>query len=86
YKEYATPVDRESAREQLTAKAAEAPPAAAPGGRPARPAPAPPTVADEIGKALASPTGKTITRELVRGLFGVLGVRAAGTSRRRSSW
>jgi hypothetical protein len=87
FKEYATPVDRESAREQLTAKAADAPPAvaAAAGGRGARPAPAPPTVADEIGKALGSPTGRTITRELVRGLFGVLGVRS-GTRQRRSSW
>jgi len=52
--EYATAIDRESAREQ-------------------------------IGKALDSPAGRTLQRELVRGLFGVLGIRS-GTRRRRSGW
>jgi hypothetical protein len=75
------------ARASSSPRGADAPPevAAAAGGRGSRPAPAPPTVADEIGKALGSPTGRTITRELVRGLFGVLGVRS-GTRQRRSSW
>ena len=45
----------------------------------------PTTVAEQIGKALGSPAGRTLQRELVRGLFGVLGIRAA-TRRRRSGW
>ena len=88
YAEYATPVDRESAREQLLARAGsqgrvEAAPAG--GGRSLRADSEPASVADQIGKALGSPAGRTISRELVRGLFGVLGIRA-GTRRRRSSW
>jgi DNA helicase HerA-like ATPase len=87
--EYATPVDRESAREQLEARAVGSPErgAAAPtaGGRRTGPEGAPPTMAEQIGKALGSSAGRTISRELVRGLFGVLGIRT-GTRRRRSSW
>ena len=87
--EYAMPVDRESAREQLEARAggdaesAAAAPSTA--GRRARADAEPRTVAEQIGKALGSPAARTISRELVRGLFGVLGIRA-GTRRRRSSW
>jgi len=93
--EYAKAVNRESARELLAARAQEegraAPPAApvprAPSGRtprPGRPA-EPPTAAGEIGKALTTPMARAIGRELVRGLFGVLGVRTA-TRRRRPRW
>ena len=93
--EYAERVDRESAREILEARAREsvgtaaapAPaastePRAASGRRSSAP---PPTVAGDIGKALQTPMARAIGRELVRGLFGVLGVRAA-TRRRRSPW
>jgi DNA helicase HerA-like ATPase len=87
--EYAKPVDRESAREQLSARArgsAETVPASAPAGSRRTSAGAEPTsVAGQLGKVLDSPAGRTLQRELVRGLFGVLGIRT-GTRRRRSSW
>jgi uncharacterized protein len=90
--EYATPLDRESAREVLEARAshgeAGAPPAemAKSASRSAggRTQPTPPNFMEQVGKALSSPAGRTIERELVRGLLGVLGVRAA--ARRRTRW
>jgi DNA helicase HerA-like ATPase len=86
--EYATPVDRESAREQLESRAAGAAAsgeiAAPPRPRPPRESP-PPSVAEQLGKALGSPAGRTISREFVRGLFGVLGVRTTAR-RRRGIW
>jgi DNA double-strand break repair helicase HerA and related ATPase len=79
---YATAIDRESAREVLQARAegakadAPAPPAA---GRAAgRGAP------DAVGTILKSPVARAVGQELIRGLFGVLGVSKSG--RRRSSW
>jgi DNA helicase HerA-like ATPase len=92
--EYATAVDRESARETLEAGAAasasptgRAAPAPSGGGR-ARGAKAgddeEPTLGERLGKALESPAGKTLQRELVRGLFGVLGLRTTTRRRRRS--
>lgn len=51
-------------------------PSGAPRGRTARQ----PSAADTAAKVLRSPVARTVTRELVRGLFGVLGMR---TSRRR---
>ena len=81
--EYGQAVDRESAREVLAARAGGA---ATAGAGPAEPAPKgrakeEPSVVETVGKVLTSPTGRT----LIRGLFGVLGVRAT-TRRRRSSW
>jgi len=81
---YGAPVDRESARETLAARAA---PAEAVGSapRPARkttPA-AEPTVAEQVGKALNSPLARTVAGTLVRGLFGVLGVPTSARRRRR---
>jgi hypothetical protein len=94
HKEYATAVDRESAREVLAARAkggaesgsasggaaASAPPRRAAGNTPAEE----PDVARQIGQALGSPLAKAVGRELVRGLFGVLGV--SSSTRRRRLW
>jgi len=86
--EYATAVDRESAREQLMARAqgAAATVAAAPAASRRTGAEAEPkSVVEQLGKALGSPAGRSLQRELVRGIFGVLGIRT-GTRRRRSTW
>ena len=84
--EYAEAVDRESAREVLAARAGAAPAASSAGPAGAGKGAAKETsLADTVGKALSSPAGRTLQRELVRGLLGVLGVRAA-TRRRRSGW
>ncbi len=80
---YATPIDRESAREVLQARV-EGGQAAATSGRPgAGGAPAASTAAQTVGTILKSPVARAVGQELVRGLFGVLGV---STSRRRSRW
>jgi DNA helicase HerA-like ATPase len=84
--QYGTPVDRESAREMLQARA-QAPGAAAGKGPMAargRAAAEAPTMAEAVGKAINSPLGRAVGRELVRGLFGVLGVSSG--SRRRSTF
>jgi hypothetical protein len=90
WREYGEAVDRESAREVLQRRVEEAGGAggtgeerapaggAAPRGRAARET----TAAETIGKALNSPMARTVGRELVRGLFGVLGVRTAARRRR----
>ncbi len=92
--EYAKAVDRESAREVLEERArADAKEDAAPapsrrGGTKgaAKDADASTDVSRQIGKALGSPLAKTVGRELVRGLFGVLGIRSAAPRRRRRLW
>ena len=94
--DYATAVDRESAREMLASRMArsEAPAAAE---RDAVPAPARPkksaagTIAKAAGAtmigALTGTIGRTIGREVVRGLFGLLGAKPPrSTSRRTSRW
>ena len=87
--EYGTAVDRESARELLAKRmAAAAPPAGAEppakGGRPAR------TIAQVAGAAvvgaMSSSIGRTVGREVVRGLFGLLGAKPPRTTRRTSRW
>jgi len=94
--EYAKVIDRVSAREVLEAKAREDD-RGVDGGEPASAGPASATrsakrapeegtdVAQQIGKALGSPLARTVGRELVRGLFGVLGVSTT-TRRRRRLW
>ena len=85
FRTYAQAIDRESAREVLQARAEERQADEAP--RPARRPPGEePTVADAVGKILKSPVAKTVGRELVRGLFGVLGVSSSTRRRRRSLW
>jgi uncharacterized protein len=80
--EFGTPVDRESAREMLLARTGAAGPAPAPragrGGTVGAP-----TVAESVGKAINSPLARAVGRELVRGLFGVLGVSTTRRRRRR---
>jgi len=82
YKKYATPIDRESARELLARKMADLPddePVSQPqqkeeGG-----------VFDAVLGAMKSPLGRAIGKEVVRGVFGLLG----GTPtrrRRRTGW
>src|SRR5882672_3321781 len=88
HKEYATAIDRESAREVLEARAEGAAKgmAAASAGRAgdaAGRASATPAVPDAVAAILKSPMARAVGTELVRGLFGVLGV---STSRRRSRW
>jgi hypothetical protein len=87
--EYGTAVDRESAREMLAKRmAAAAPPAgaepAAKTGKPAR------TIAPVAGAAvvgaMSSTIGRTVGREVVRGLFGLLGAKPPRTTTRRSRW
>jgi len=85
---YATAIDRESAREVLQARAEGAAKgmAAASAGRAgdaAGRASATPAVPDAVAAILKSPMARAVGTELVRGLFGVLGV---STSRRRSRW
>ena len=77
--EYAQAIDRESAREVLQARVEHGQPAAAPAGRPGKT----PAVPDTVGTILKSPVARAVGQELVRGLFGVLGV---STARRRSRW
>ena len=88
--EYGRAVDRESAREMLAARLAKTePPADAPepskGGRAGR------TITQVAGGALigalSSTIGRTVGRELIRGVFGMLGAKPPrATSTRRSRW
>jgi len=93
--EYGTPVDRESARELLAERMTRTRPAPAQSGPPpARSRGGTGTTAGGIGKvaggavigALASTIGRTIGREVVRGLFGLLGARPPRSTTRRSRW
>jgi uncharacterized protein len=86
--EYGVSLDRESAKEILAGRMARTAPPAEPAG----PAPGPPpgkgkTVAEVASDAVSSPLGRTVVREVVRGLFGLLGAKPPRTSRsRRSRW
>jgi len=87
--EYGKAIDRESARELLAARLARAT------VEPAEEAPEPPlrgkqdrTMTEMAGDVVQSPLGKTVVREVVRGLFGLLGVKAPRrtTTTRRRRW
>jgi DNA helicase HerA-like ATPase len=93
--EYGTAVDRESAREMLAARMARTDPPAAGDRAPARPAPsAGSSTAGKVAKvaggamvgALSSTIGRTIGREVIRGLFGLLGAKPPRSTTRRSRW
>ncbi|HEX6106097.1 MAG TPA: helicase HerA-like domain-containing protein, partial [Gemmatimonadales bacterium] len=90
--DYATAVDRESAREMLAARMSRAETPAAPAPAPAgRKRKAGRTVAQAAGAtligALSGTIGRTIGREVVRGLFGLLGAKPPrSTTRRASRW
>jgi hypothetical protein len=80
--EYAQTIDRESAREVLQARAEGHEAGAVPAG-PAPRAGRAATAPDAVSTILKSPVAREVGKELVRGLFGVLGV-SGGT--RRSRW
>jgi DNA double-strand break repair helicase HerA and related ATPase len=84
--EYGQAVDRESAREMLAARLAgtaataqsEATPKEGSSGR---------SIAEMAGAVASSSVGRTVVREVVRGLFGLLGAKPPRqTTRRRSRW
>jgi uncharacterized protein len=83
FAKYGTRVDAQSAREILAARleqkpapppAAEAPPKPAPAPKAPKPKPAPKaeTTAEQIGDFLNSRQGKTLQKEVMRGVFGML--------------
>jgi len=84
--EYGQAVDRESAREILAARVAGAAvpqgaPNSAPHSREEK------SVAEMAGAVVRSSVGRTVVREVVRGLFGLLGAKPPRqTTRRKSRW
>jgi DNA helicase HerA-like ATPase len=92
--EYGTAVDRESAREMLAARMAKTEPVPAPTrGRPSGLEPQPQTpgrVAKTAGGALigalSTTIGRTVGREIIRGVFGMLGVKPPRSTTRRTRW
>ena len=85
--EYGKVVDRESAREMLAARMAKTAPSAE------RSEAAPParsrsgkTIAQVAAGALSSSIARTVGREVVRGIFGLLGAKPPRTTRQRSRW
>ena len=73
FAKYSQAVDRESAQEMLE-KNASAESRSAQDGR---------TVTEKVSDVLNSPMARAVGRELVRGIFGVLGVKAITRRRRR---
>jgi len=95
--EYGQAVDRESAREMLATRMArtQAPPSTTAAGPSSEPAPARAgragkTVAQMAGGALvgalSTTIGRTVGREIIRGVFGLLGAKPSRTTSRRSRW
>ncbi len=85
--EYGQAVDRESARERLASRMArtEAPVAPDPPKKSAASTVAKVAGASVVG-ALSTTIGRTIGREVVRGLFGLLGAKPTRSTARRSRW
>jgi len=88
--EYGQQLDRESAREILAARMARTAPEPAEtdrdGGRGAKSQPEK-TMGEVARDAVSSPVGRTVVREVMRGLFGLLGVKPPRrTTTRRSRW
>jgi hypothetical protein len=81
--EYGKTVDRESAREMLAARMAKTAP-------PPEAQTAPPrtgkTIAQVAAGVLTSSIARTVGREVVRGIFGLLGAKPARRTTRRSRW
>jgi hypothetical protein len=82
--EYGTAVDRESAREILAARMAKTKPAE--GATPTTPARPGKTIAQVAAGALSSSIARTVGREVVRGIFGLLGAKPPRRTTRRSRW
>ena len=88
--EYGTQLDRESAREILAARMASTAPepvvAGQGAGRGTRSQPGK-TMGEVARDAVSSPVGRTVVREVMRGLFGLLGVKPPRrTTTRRTRW
>jgi uncharacterized protein len=87
--EYGKAVDRESAREMLAARMARttSQPAEA-GSKPQGSSRSTKerTIADVAGDVVSSPAGKTVIREVFRGLFGLLGAKPPRRTTRRNRW
>lgn len=87
--EYGQPLDRESAKELLAARMART--AVQLAEKSSVPAPSRTrqdrTMTEMAGDVVQSPLGKTVVREVVRGLFGLLGLKPPrSTTRRRRRW
>ena len=97
-RKYAERVDRESAKEMLTAKLAaakseehqaelEAQRGKAKGSRSRRRSTAEKSTLEKVmGSTVTRQMGRTVARELTRGLLGVLGISTTRRRRRKSSW
>ena len=85
--EYGKAIDRDSAQEMLAARMAKTIPPV-PGVETPKPAPsrAGKTLAQVAAGALSSTIARTVGREVVRGLFGLLGAKPPRTTTRRSRW
>ncbi len=85
-RKYNQVMDRDSAYEILNAKIAEAQ-AAAPAPKTGGKEKEEPSVIETITKdPLARQIGRTVARELTRGLLGVLGLGGSSRTRRKSGW
>ncbi len=83
--EYGQPIDRESARELLAARMEQTAPAEANTDR--GPSRRGKTLGQVAAGALSTSIARTVGREVVRGIFGLLGVKPPRRSRaRRSRW
>ncbi|HEU5050368.1 MAG TPA: helicase HerA-like domain-containing protein [Gemmatimonadales bacterium] len=81
--EYGEPLDRESARELLAKRIADAPP---PAEAPARKGRAAKSAAGAAIGAIGVTIGRTVAREITRGVLGVLGVKQRRSATRRTRW
>jgi DNA helicase HerA-like ATPase len=81
--DYGKAVDRESAREMLAARMAKTAPPAEAKTAPSR---AGKTIAQVAAGVLTSTIARTVGREVVRGIFGLLGAKPARRTTRRSRW
>jgi DNA double-strand break repair helicase HerA and related ATPase len=87
--EYGKAVDRESAREILAKRIARTVVEPVEPGQPGPESSSPrgKTIGDIAGDVVSSPVGRTVMREVVRGLFGLLGAKPPRTrTTRRSRW
>jgi hypothetical protein len=87
--EYGKQLDRESAREILAARMARTAPEPVEqdqnGGGRTRPEPEK-SMGDMARDAVSSPVGRTVVREVMRGLFGLLGAKPRRSTTRRNRW
>ncbi len=83
--EYGKSLDRESAREILAARIERTTPSAT-GPAPSRESTSDKTVGEMARDAVSSPAGRTVVREVMRGLFGLLGAKPPRSSTRRRRW